>query len=61
MTRNKLCVGLIGTYAIWRKSKKENLNLKAANMVNPVIGWFKITEYNDKIAITIANLVENTR
>ena len=29
-------------------------------MIDPVIGWFKITQYDDKIAITISNLVETT-
>ena len=27
-------------------------------MIDPVTGWFKITQYNDKIAISIAELVE---
>ena len=34
--RNKLCVDLIGPYAIRRKGKKENLNLKEVTMINPV-------------------------
>ena len=29
-------------------------------MINPVIGWFEISEYDDKIAIYIANLVKTT-
>ena len=29
-------------------------------MIYPVTGWFKITQYDDKIAITISNLVLNT-
>ena len=29
-------------------------------MIDPVIGWFKIVRYNDKIPINIANLVETT-
>ena len=29
-------------------------------MVDPFKGWFKITKYDNKHAITIANLVENT-
>ena len=28
-------------------------------MIDPVTGWFEIMQYNDKIAIYIANLVEN--
>ena len=27
-------------------------------MIDPVTGWFKITQYDDKRAISIANLVE---
>ena len=29
-------------------------------MIYPVTGWLKITQYNDKRAKSIANLVENT-
>ena len=29
-------------------------------MIDPVTGQFKITQYDDKIAITISNLVETT-
>ena len=29
-------------------------------MIDPVTGWFKITQYDDKGAITIVNLVETT-
>ena len=27
-------------------------------MIDPVIGWFKILQYDDKRSISIANLVE---
>ena len=27
-------------------------------MINPVTGWFKIKQYNDKKSITVANIVE---
>ena len=27
-------------------------------MIDPVTGWFEITQYNNKKSITIANLVE---
>ena len=57
---NKLCVDLIWYYVIRTKVKKENLNLKAVTIIDPVTGWFKILQYDDKIAITIANLVETT-
>ena len=29
-------------------------------MIDPVTGWFEITRYDDKRAISIANLVETT-
>ena len=29
-------------------------------MIDNVTGWFEITQYNDKRAITIEDLVENT-
>ena len=29
-------------------------------MIDPVTGWFEVTQYNDKRAMTIANLVEIT-
>ena len=38
--------------------KKENFHLKDFTMIDPVTGWFEIAQYNDKIAISIADLVE---
>ena len=29
-------------------------------MIDPVKGWFKITQYHDKLLISITNLVETT-
>ena len=29
-------------------------------MIDPATGWIKITQYDNKIAITITNLVETT-
>ena len=29
-------------------------------MIHTVIGWFEITQYNDKREISIANLIETT-
>ena len=29
-------------------------------MMDPLTGWFEITQYEDKIAIPIANVVETT-
>ena len=39
------------------KVKERNFKLKYVTMINTIIGWFLIAEYNDKGAITIANLV----
>ena len=42
------------------KVKKENINIKAINMIYPVTVWFKVTEYKDKKTISILSLVEST-
>ena len=56
-----LCVDLIGPYRIRRKGKKNSdLELKAVTMIDPATGWFEICTYDDKRAITVANLVELT-
>ena len=55
---NKICVDLIGPYVIRRKGKKENLHLEALIIINTVTGWFEVVQYDNKIAITIKNLVE---
>ena len=57
---NKLFVYLIGPYVIWRKLKKENFHLKSVIMIDPVTEWFEVLRFDDKRAITIANLVETT-
>ena len=57
---NKLFVDLIGTYVIQIKRYKENLNLKAVTMIDPVTEWLEVTKYNDNRAISTANLVETT-
>ena len=54
----KLCVDIIGTYVIRRKGQKENLNLKPVTTIDPVTGWFKITQYNNKILLPIVNFDE---
>ena len=51
-------MGVVAPYVIMTKGKKENLRLKAVTMIDPVTIWFEIVQYNDKIAINIANLVE---
>ena len=55
---NKLCVDIIILYVTRRKGKKENLHLNGVMTINPVTGWFEITQYNDKITILIADLVD---
>ena len=57
---NKLCVYLIEPYDIRRKGKKGNLNLKVVTMIDPITVWFEVVRYDDKRAITTANLVETT-
>ena len=55
---NKLCVDLIVPYIIIIQVQKESLNLKAVTVIDPVTVWFEITQYNYRISISIANLVE---
>ena len=56
---NKLCVDLTGTYKI-RVKWKEPLILKSITMIDPVNGWFEITQNIDNKLMTVANVVENT-
>ena len=44
-----------------RKGKNKKLDLKYVNMRDLVTGWFEIMQYDDKIAISTADLVETTR
>ena len=55
-SKNKLCVNLIGPVKIYKKSKLILL-LKAVKIIDPITGWFVISQYNDKKLMTIANLV----
>ena len=55
---NKIFVDLIGPYTIKINGKKKNLHPKSITMIDPVTGWFEIAQYDDKIDIFIANLVE---
>ena len=50
----------MGPYVIRTKGKKEKLYLKSVTTIYPVTGWFKLTQYDQKIATSIANLVEST-
>ena len=53
----RLCVDLIGPYIIERKNQ-EDLLLKAVTMIDPATGWLKIDQYDDRKAISVANIVE---
>ena len=55
---NKLFVDLIKPYLIQRNKQKENLNVKAVIMIYTVTGWFEVTQYKVKIAMSISILVE---
>ena len=48
---------MIGLYKILQRVK-DMLLLKYVMVINPIIGWFEITHYNDKREIIIVNLVE---
>ena len=54
---DKLCIDLIGPYTIRRKGQ-ENLICKCVTMIDPATGWFEIHQYDDKRAITVANIAE---
>ena len=53
----RICVDLIGPYTIKQKDGENELKLQAITMIDPATGWFKTHEYDDKRAITIANIV----
>ena len=55
---DRLCVDLIGPYTIRQKGKKNPLICRCVTMIDPATGWFEICQYNDKRAITVANIVE---
>jgi len=54
---DKMCIDLIGPYVINRKNKTR-LVCKCVTMIDPATGWFEIHEYDDKQAISIANIAE---
>ena len=54
---DKLCVDLIGPYKIRRKGQ-DDLTCKCVTMIDPATGWFELHQFDDKRAITIANIVE---
>ena len=52
---DKMCCDLIGPYTIRRKGQKDLL-CKCVTMIDPATGWFEIHQYDDKRAITVANI-----
>ncbi len=52
-----MCINLIGPYTIHQKGQP-NLECKCVTMIDPASGWFKIHQYNNKRAITVANIAE---
>ena len=53
----KICVDLTVLYKTFKNWRKIII-LKSDTMIDPITGWFEITQYNNKKAMTIANLVE---
>jgi hypothetical protein len=56
---DRLCVDLIGPYNI--KSNVKGIaipTLQCVTMIDPATGWFEIAQYDNKKAITVANIVE---
>ena len=64
----QLCVDIIGPYKITINSPKEKLKLKketfqtlwCPTIINPATSWFEMRQIDNKLAITISNLVEQT-
>ena len=56
---SELCVYLVGPCKILSKGKYP-LILKSITMIDPVTGWFEITQYNDKKSMMIVILLEDT-
>jgi transposase InsO family protein len=54
---DKMCIDLIGPYKIRCKGKPD-LVCKCVTMIDPASGWFEIHQYDDKRAITVANIAE---
>jgi hypothetical protein len=54
---DKMCIDLIGPYTIRRKGQS-SLICKCVTMIDPATGWFEIHQYDDKRAITVANIAE---
>ena len=54
----RLCVDLIGPYQLKTNKGKQIKPLRCVTMIDPATSWFEIVEYDDKQAITVANIVE---
>lgn len=50
-----MCTDLIGPYKIKRKGQPD-LICKCITLIDPASGWFELHQYNDKRAITVANV-----
>ena len=58
---NELCVYLIVTSTIYREIYiYVYIMIKSFMMIDPVTGWFKITQYDNKRSILAKNLVDTT-
>jgi hypothetical protein len=54
---DKMCIDLIGPYTICRKGQKNHI-CKCVTMIDLATSWFKIHQYDDKGAITVANIAK---
>ena len=54
---DRMCIDLIGPYTIRRKGQPD-LICKCVTMIDPATSWFEIHQYDDKRAITVANIAE---
>ena len=54
---DRMCIDLIGPYTIRRKGQPD-LICKCVTMIDPATSWFEIHQYDDKRAITVANIAQ---
>jgi hypothetical protein len=55
---DKMCIDLNGPYTICRNGQA-NLICKCVTMIDPATSWFEIHQYDDKPAMTVANIAED--
>ena len=48
------------TQKVHRKVQNYDLIVKAVTIINPITGWFKITQYGYRKIITIVKLLQTT-